>query len=153
MFNAGSKLPHSLRIIIFFLRLSLGLNFFYLGFSTLFNPPLMQQLRERSLGALYDWLGPGGNAGSLATFFGWAFVVIGICLVIGLFTRFAAIAGILLVLFSYLPTFLGTTLAASQFINDQVIVVLCLLVLIFSNAGGYLGVDTFIHIHLSSKHK
>jgi uncharacterized membrane protein YphA (DoxX/SURF4 family) len=149
----GSKLPHSLRLVIFLLRLALGLNFFYLGFSTLFNVSLGRELQERSLGSLYGWLNNPLDTSPLHTYFAWAFLVIGGCLLVGLVTRSAAITGIILTLISFMPNISYATLGASQFINDEVLILICLLILVFSNAGVYLGVDKFIHIHFSSKHK
>lgn len=150
----GSKLPHPLRIIIFFLRLTLGLSFFYLGFSALFNAPLARELSARSLTDLYAWLGTAATATPLATFFAWAFLVIGACLILGLLMRVMAIAGIALTLVGYWPALISAGgLYGSQLVNDEVLVIACLLVLIFSNAGSYLGVDKFIHIHFSARHK
>jgi len=147
------KLPHSLRIIIFFLRLTLGLSFFYLGFSTIFNAPLARELSARSLTDLYAWLGTSATASPLATFFAWSFLVIGACIVLGLLMRPMAVAGIALTFFGYWPALINSHgLYGSQFVNDEVLVIACLLVLVFSNAGTYLGIDKFIHIHLSSKH-
>jgi thiosulfate dehydrogenase [quinone] large subunit len=146
------KLPHSLRVIILLLRLALGLNFFYLGFSAIFNPLLGSQIRAQSFGNLYSWLAatpaPGDWVHPLAQ---WAFLIIGICLMLGLLTRLASIAGIVLTLLSYLPTISYSALSVSQFINDEVIVVICLLIIIFSNAGVYVGLDNFIHIHPPKK--
>jgi thiosulfate dehydrogenase [quinone] large subunit len=145
------KLPHSLRVIILLLRLALGLNFFYLGFSALFSPTLGKTVRAHSFGDLYSWLAAPAAAGSQTAWVQpiaqWAFLIIGICLVLGLLTRLASIAGIILALLSYLPTVSFAAFNASQFISDEVIVVICLLIIIFSNAGAYLGCDTFIHIH------
>lgn len=152
-----SKLPHSLRLVIFFLRLAVGLDLFYLGFSALFNATLVGELGSRSLPDLYTWLNfssaANGSGPSLQLFFQWAFLVIGACLVIGLLTRPMAIVAVAITLWSYLPVIGRSTLTASQFVNDEILVVVCLLVLIFSNAGTYLGVDRFIHIHLFSQHK
>ena len=148
------KLPHSLRVIILFLRIALGLNFFYIGFSVLFNPLLGPQIRAHSFGNLYSWLATAPVAGDwVHPVAQWAFLIIGICLILGLLTRLVSIAGIILTLFSYLPTISYTALSISQFINDEVIVVLCLLIIVFSNAGNYLGCDTFIHIHPPKKAK
>ncbi len=150
------KLPHSLRVIIFLLRVALGLNFFYLGFSALFNPTLGKTVSARSFGNLYAWLATptvasfGQNAW-IQPVAQWAFLVIGICLMFGLLTRLASIGGIALALFSYLPTVSFTAFNVTQFINDEVIVVICLLIIIFSNAGAYLGLDNFIHIHPPAK--
>lgn len=140
----GSKLPHSLRLVIFFLRIALGLDFVYLGLSSLFNHQLEQQVSSRSFTDLYAWIGGTMTSGTLGPVFAWAFLIIGVCLIAGLLTRFAAIVGIALALVGYLPTLTSGVLSISQFVNDEVLVVICLLVLIFSNAGAYLGLDMFI---------
>jgi thiosulfate dehydrogenase [quinone] large subunit len=149
------KLPHSLRVIIFLLRIALGLNFFYLGFSALFNPTLGKTVSARSFGNLYAWLATPaavvGQNGWIQPIAQWAFLIIGICLIIGLLTRLASIAGIALALLSYLPTLSFAAFNVAQFINDEVIVVICLLIIIFSNAGAYLGLDSFIHFHGPTK--
>lgn len=150
------KLPHSLRAIILLLRVVLGLDFFYLGFSALFNPSLGTDIRARSFGNLYTWLaGPmtvgQSNWAWIQPIAQWAFLIIGICLVLGLLTRLASIAGIILALLSYLPTLSFAAFNAVQFINDEVIVVICLLIIIFANAGAYLGLDNFIHFHSPKK--
>jgi uncharacterized membrane protein YphA (DoxX/SURF4 family) len=144
------KLPHSLRVIIFLLRLALGLNFFYLGFSVLFNPGLGKEVRAHSWSDLYTWLSVTGG-GWVHPFAQWAFLIIGACLILGLLTRVMSVAGIVLVLFSYLPTVSYSAISVSQFISDEVIVVICLLIIIFSSAGTYLGLDNFIHFHAPKK--
>jgi len=149
----GSKLPHTLRLIIFLLRLTLGLNFFYLGFTTLFNHPLGTEIGSRSLGNLYAWIGGATGGISLQTFYAWAFLLIGACLILGLATRLAAIAGVVLTLASYAPTITLSTLNPSQFANDAALAVVCLLILIVADAGSYLGLDAFIHIRFFGKHK
>lgn len=151
-FMNGSKLPHTLRLTVLILRIALGVNFFYLGFSALFSPGLEKILSERSLTDFYAWLAIPANSGSLGTFFSWAFLFIGACLIVGLFTRFVSAGAFVLTLFTYIPGMMATPLTLSQFVNDEVIVAACLLVLIFANAGSYLGIDTFIHIHLASRH-
>jgi thiosulfate dehydrogenase [quinone] large subunit len=145
------KLPHSLRVVILLLRVALGLNFFYLGFSVLFNPSLGKEIRAHSFGDLYSWLAASNQTAWLQPVAQWAFLIIGICLVIGLLTRIASIAGIILTLLSYLPTISYSALNLSQFISDEVIVVICLLILIVSGAGTYVGLDNFIHIHPPKK--
>jgi len=64
-----------------------------------------------------------------------------------------SVAGIALILVSFVPNVTLTTLNISQLINDEVLVIVCLLVLVFANAGTNLGIDNFIHIHFSSQHK
>jgi uncharacterized membrane protein YphA (DoxX/SURF4 family) len=146
------KLPHSLRIIIFLLRLALGLNFLYLGLSTVFWSDVREQLGGRSFGDLYAWLAGVSNASSLQTIFAWAFLLIGACLIIGLIVRLASIAGIALVITSIVPNLSYQHLGIGQFVNDGVIAIVCLLLLFVANAGTYLGADQFFHVRLSSKH-
>ena len=150
------KLPHSLRVIILLLRIALGLNFFYLGFSALFSPAIGKEVRAHSFGDLYSWLSAPMTAGAgnwtwIQPVAQWAFLIIGICLVLGLLTRLASIAGIVLALVSYLPTVSFAAFNVAQFISDEVILVICLLIIIFANAGAYIGLDNFIHFHSPKK--
>jgi uncharacterized membrane protein YphA (DoxX/SURF4 family) len=116
------KLPHSLRVIILLLRIALGLQFIYsVPFNAIHTPTQ------------------------------WAFLVIGGCLVIGLLTRLSSIVGIVLILLSYLPTLNYSVLNVAQYVNNDAVLVICLLILIVSNAGNYIGLDSFIHIHPPKK--
>jgi uncharacterized membrane protein YphA (DoxX/SURF4 family) len=145
-------LPHHLRIVIFFLRLALGLNFLYIGIATLFNAAIMKNLHGQSLTGLYAWLSGGMATDPWHIFFAWAFLVIGGCLILGVATRIAAILGIVIVALSYVPA-ISTTTALYDLANIDVIAVLCLLIILFSNAGAYIGLDMFIHVHLPGKQK
>lgn len=144
-----SRLPHSLRLVVFLLRVALGLNFFYVGFTSLFNPALGIQVREHSLASLYDWLGSPGMT-NWAQFVAWIFLIVGVCLMIGLFTRLISLVGIILVIMSYAPTTLSH-LAVFQIVNDELIVLISLMILIFAKAGTYLGMDTFMRFSLRHK--
>ncbi|MDR3581823.1 MAG: DoxX family membrane protein [Candidatus Pacebacteria bacterium] len=146
-----SKLSHSLRIAILLLRIAIGLNFFFFGFAVLFNPSLGKDFRTQSLTNLYSWLAAPAATGWVHPFAQWAFLIIGACLILGLATRIAAIVGIAVTFLSFLPNVSYNALSIEQFINDEVIVIICLLVILLSDAGSYLGVDNFIHI--SFRHK
>ena len=117
----------------------------------LFNPGLGKEIRAHSFGDLYSWLAASNQTAWLQPVAQWAFLIIGICLIIGLLTRIASIAGIVLTLLSYLPTISYSALTLSQFISDEVIVIICLLILFVSGAGSYVGLDNFIHIHPPKK--
>jgi uncharacterized membrane protein len=120
--KGSSKIPHHLRIIILLLRVAIGLNFFYaVAFDKLSNPEQ------------------------------WVFFIVGIFLVFGLVTRIAAITGLAFLIWNYLPTINYSVLNVAHFVNDQVILMLCMLILIFSNAGKYIGLDMFIHIRRPGK--
>ncbi len=160
MFGAQphSKIPHSLRMIIFLLRISLGLSFFYLGFTSLFNPQLGLVLQGRSVPGLYNWLGNLSAAASMTwlhPFAEWAFLVIGALLILGFLTRLSSFAAIILLLASYLPGLnLNYSLSSiAQFINDELVIIICLLLLIAAKAGQYLGFDAFFHFSLRKKNR
>lgn len=149
-FNDG-HIPHSLRLSIFFLRIALGLNFVYLGWTALFDHVLEFNLRGHALNSLYGWLSGPSSISWLPQVAAWAFLIVGICLIIGLFTRIAALVAIIIVLASYLPTISFASFNVAQLINDELIIFFCLLVLVFGKAGQYLGVDKFLR--WSKRHK
>ena len=76
----------------------------------------------------------------------WAFFIIGAFLVLGLLTRIVSIIAIVLLALTFWPSLNFPNVNVTHFVNNQVILMICLLVLIFSNAGKYIGLDAFIHI-------
>jgi uncharacterized membrane protein YphA (DoxX/SURF4 family) len=134
-----------MRITIFFLRLALGIDFFYLGFCALFNQALGRELSSRSIGDLYFLLISPTNAGWLQTFSEWAFLLAGICLIVGLATRVASIGAFILIFAQYLQGIITSAVSPERFVSDEVLVMVCLLILVVSGAGTYLGFDRFIH--------
>ncbi len=152
------KIPHALRFIILMLRVSLGLSFFYLGFTSLFNHQLGLVLKGRSVPGLYNWLGSLGAAASITwlhPFAEWAFLAIGALLVLGFLTRIASLAAIVLLLASYLPglNIYYSLSRIAQLINDELIIIICLLLLIAAKAGQYIGFDAFFHFSLRKKNR
>ena len=146
-----SKIPHSLRSAIFLLRLAIGLNFSYFGFAVLFNPALGKGVRMQSFDNLYSWLSAPTAGGWVQPFAQWAFLIIGICLILGLAVRLTSAIGAAVTLLSFLPNVNYTALNVAQFINDEVILILCLLILFLADAGTYLGLDNFIHVSFRKK--
>ena len=132
-------IPHTLRLIIFFLRVTLGLNFFYIGFTTLFDKALQADIQGRSMSGLYRWLATPSVYSWLHGASEWAFLIIGACLIIGFATRISSLIGLIVVAMSYLPAISFITLNFSQFVNDQLIIFFCLLIIFAANAGTYLG--------------
>lgn len=107
---------------------------------------------------LYNWLGNLSAAASMTwlhPFAQWAFLVIGACLILGFLTRLASFAAIILLLASYLPGInINYSISSiAQFINDELIIIICLLLLIAAKAGRYLGFDAFFHFSLKKKGK
>ena|SRR5581483_4686340 len=140
-----TRIPHSLRLPIFFLRVALGVNFFYVGWTSLFNHGLVDTLRARSLGWLYSWLAaPTPFAGVPSSVFAWILLIVGIVLIIGLFTRLASLIAIALIILSLLTAINFSAFNPTQLVNDEIIALFGLFVLIFSKAGTYLSIDKFI---------
>ena len=152
MLNAnGTRIPHSLRLAAFFLRLAVGVSFFYLGFSTLFNTALAEKLRPESMSGLYDWLASPSGSAWLHPAAQWAFLIIGISLILGFATRLASLIGIALTALAYLPGINFASLSVSQIVNDEAIILFCLIIISLSRAGTYLGLDRFMHFSLRHK--
>jgi uncharacterized membrane protein YphA (DoxX/SURF4 family) len=144
--NPGSKLPHTLRLVVFFLRLALGLDFVNLGLTAIFDPGMRNASNGRSLGDLSAWLATVPKTGAWQTILAWAFLIVGICLILGFVTRLASIAGIVLAIPSLAPSMTLAGIAPARFIGDNIIVVLCLCIIMIARAGEYFGVDRFVHL-------
>ncbi len=150
----GTKLPHALRIPILLLRLILGLNLFYIGWSALFNQPLAKELRARSMGDLYAWIGSAtGGLPWLHVIAPWALMIIGACILLGFLTRIASGLGIFLLLFTSFPGLASLSINVYQFVNDAALAAVCLLILFTTNAGKYVGIDAFFHVKFTPKNK
>ena len=145
------KASHPLRLVLFFLRVAVGLNFFYFGFGTLFNPALAETLKQKPLGGLYAWLNSSTSVPWAHPFAAWIFMGLGICLILGFATRLAALLGIAMIVWEYLPFINFSHLNALVALNDQAIILLCLLTLFFGKAGSYLGLDRFFRFSLWGK--
>jgi uncharacterized membrane protein YphA (DoxX/SURF4 family) len=147
-----TRIPHSLRLAIFFLRLVLGVNFFYLGWTTLFNRSLAASLHGQTLSNLYAWLARATPIASIpSAVFAWIFLIIGACVILGLFTRLASIVAIALILASWLPTISFSSFNPAQLVNGELIALFSFFILIFGKAGNYFGLDNMLHISMRKK--
>jgi thiosulfate dehydrogenase (quinone) large subunit len=84
---------------------------------------------------------------------------IGLGLIVGLFTRFAALAGALMILLFYLcnPPFIGYYYSIPMegsylIVNKNLVEMAALLVIAFTYSGRYLGLDRILHGLLSRRH-
>ena len=151
-------LPYSSKqlSILVLLRVVIGWHIFYEGLSKLLNP------NWSSMGYLLD------SKGLFAGFFyalasnpsllktvdvlnTWGLLIIGLCLIIGLFEKLASIGGIILIGLYYLshPPFIGYSYAApgegSYFvINKNVIELVALSVNLYFPNSRIIGVDRFL---------
>lgn len=143
--HTETRTPHALRLAIFFLRLAVGLNFFYFGWSALFNRNLAMELSSRSLGWLSHWLNsPAPLASIPANVFAWIFLAAGLMIVAGLFTRLASFVAIVVIVASLLSAIDIANFSLTQLVNDEVVTLFALLVIIFGKAGTYFGLDKFL---------
>lgn len=142
-----TKIPHSLRLAIFFLRVILGLNLFALGFSRVFKSSIASGfIGVDSFSNLRYLMASSLSASTASAFVSWSLIIIGACLTIGLMTRFMSLFGMVLTVLSYLTGFNLIKLTMSQLINDQVVAFICLFIFILTRAGEYVGLDKFVHL-------
>ena len=138
------------------LRVAIGWHFLYEGIVKLMNP------NWSSLGYLMDSKGlfegmfhaMAGNAGVLNVmdFFNvWGLVLIGAGLIVGLFTRVAAISGIVLLAFYYLshPAIIGVSYAIPSegsylWVNKNLIELIALWVIVLFPTWKNIGMDRFL---------
>ncbi len=150
MFQHTPRAPHTLRFVTFVLRVALGVYLFYFGL----NHPslLLEKLRENALtSGLYASLSAPHNISGSTIASQWIFFVIGVCLAVGLMTRIASWAGIVIMGLIYASNINLSHISVPQLVNEELIVILSLLVIIFSKAGRYLGLDKVMHFSLWRK--
>lgn len=138
------------------LRVALGWNFFYEGLAKLIDPDWT------SMGYLLDskWIFAGifhsmalnGTVLSIVDFMNiWGLILIGLGLMLGLFTQLSAIAGMVLLAFYYLshPPLAGLGYIIPSegnylIINKTLIEFFAMCVLYLFPTGKYIGIDRFI---------
>ena len=151
------KLSRGPMIAITVLRVVVGWHFLYEGIAKLTAPSwsaagYMKQARGpfaelfRSLASQPTLL---ANADLITM---WGLTIVGVCLVLGLFTRLASLAAIGFILLFYLcnPPFVGYFYSipteGSYLIVNKNLVELCALVVIFATGSGrFAGLDRILH--------
>jgi uncharacterized membrane protein YphA (DoxX/SURF4 family) len=135
------------------LRIVIGWHFLYEGVTKIFNPewsarPFLEGSRW-IFGDIFRWLASGETGMKIidiANEYGLA--LIGLALILGLFTRIASWSGALLLLFYYLayPPFAGFAYGAVSegnylVVNKNLIELFALVLLAITQAGSYFGFD------------
>jgi len=144
-------------IAITVLRVAVGWHFLYEGIAKLTSPSwsaagYLKQARG-PLADLFKWLASQPNLlanADLITM--WGLTIVGVLLIVGLFTRLASLAGIGFILLFYLcnPPFVGYFYSipteGSYLIVNKNLVELCALVVIFATGSGrFAGLDRIVH--------
>jgi thiosulfate dehydrogenase (quinone) large subunit len=140
--NRGTK------IVILLLRVALGVLFVYSGISKLMDPDwsaagFLQS--AQTLPRLYDFFASDTNIQWVNFLNQWGQIAIGAALVLGLFVRWAAYAGVLMMVLYYLPGLHFPYVGQHGYLVDEhIIYIFVLLLLAQLRAGQYIGLDRLL---------
>jgi thiosulfate dehydrogenase (quinone) large subunit len=151
------KLSRSALIAITVLRVIVGWHFLYEGIAKLTSPTWSAAGYMRAsrgpFAEFFRWIASQPqllDRANLITMYGLA--IVGVLLILGLFTRLAAIAGIGFVLLFYLcnPPFVGyfysiPTEGSYLIVNKNLVEVCALVVILLTRSGLFAGLDRILH--------
>jgi len=135
------------KIFLVLLRIALGWLFFYAGYTKLINPEWSAAgflSGATSFSGLYSWLGQAPNIVWVDFLNQWGLTLIGVSLIFGIFTRFASIAGVLLMALYYFPGLDFPHVDHGFLVDDHIIYILVLLVFYKTRAGEQFGLDAYL---------
>lgn len=151
------KLSRSAMIAITVMRVIVGWHFLYEGIAKLtsssWSAAGYMRASRGPFSALFKWIA--GNpqmldSANLITMYG--LTIVGVLLILGLFTRLAAIGGIAFVLLFYLcnPPFVGyfytiPTEGSYLIVNKNLVEVCALAVILLTRSGLFAGLDRILH--------
>ena len=151
--------------VLVILRFLIGWHLFYEGIAKLLNPNWSSAgfLSESKwiLSGFSDWIISNTGVLHVVDFLNtWGLIAIGAGLIVGLFTRIAAISGVILLFMYYFnnPPLIGLEyLIPSEgnylIVNKTLIEAVTLLVLVFFPTGKFIGLDFFIDRFMKRKIK
>ncbi len=136
------------KISLVLLRVSLGWVMFYGGITKIVNPEWSATgyiAGAKSFVWFYQWLLNSDILPVVNFLNAWGLTLLGVSLIAGLFVRWSAPAGIVLMLLYYFVVFDFPYAGTSSFIVDQhIIYSLLLLFFVYSHAGRVWGLDYFL---------
>jgi len=137
-----------MRYALLFLRLIAGWYFFYAGFSKIINPAWDASgyiESAKTFPGFFSWLALPQNVEWVNFLNEWGLTFVGAALILGVFTRFAALAGALMLFLYYLPILNFPHVGAHGYIvDDHIFAIAALFVLAVSSAGRFWGVDSYL---------
>ena len=136
------------------LRLSMGWLFFYAGFSKIINPEWTAAgylQNANTFPELFAAMAQPGIIEIVNILNEWGLLLVGVGLLLGLFTRIAAFGGVILMVLYYLPVLNFPHVAHGYLVDDHIIYMAALFVLIAVNAGHYFGLDRYLKILCKKK--
>jgi thiosulfate dehydrogenase [quinone] large subunit len=134
------------KVTLLLLRVSLGWIFLYAGISHLTNPNFSKAVagylgNAQILHGFFSWLASPSFLPALTPLNAWGLTIIGICVILGLFTRVASILGALLMLAYYLPLGILHPNEHALIVDEHVVYMAGFLVLALFRAGRAYGLD------------
>src|SRR5512139_4013991 len=152
------KLSRGAMLAITVLRVFIGWHFLYEGIAKLSSPSwsaagYMKQARGPFAG-LFRWLAAQPNLlanADLITM--WGLTIVGVLMILGLFTRLASLGGIGFILLFYLcnPPFVGyfysiPTEGSYLVVNKNLVELGALVVILVTGSGRFAGLDRILHL-------
>jgi thiosulfate dehydrogenase (quinone) large subunit len=131
-------------ITLFLLRVSLGWYMFYAGITKVLDPEWSAAgylKGAKLLPELYLWFTSPGILPIVNFLNEWGLTLLGLSLILGIFVRFSAPLGAMLMLLYYIPLGIIHPDAHSFIVDDHVIYGLLLIYLASINAGKVWGLD------------
>lgn len=133
------------KISLFLLRISLGWLFLYAGITKLLDPAWSAAGYiggAQTFVSFYTWLGSASILPFVNMLNMWGLTLIGLSLIIGLWVRWGALAGMLIMLLYYFPILAFPYVGEHSFIvDDHIIYLFGLAVLATFHAGRVWGID------------
>ena len=151
--------------VLVILRFLIGWHLLYEGIAKLLNPNWSSAgfLSESKwiLSGFSDWIISNSGVLHVVDFLNtWGLIAIGAGLIVGLFTRIAAISGVVLLFMYYFnnPSLIGLEYAMPSegnylIVNKTLIEAVTLLVFVFFPTGKFIGIDVFIDRFMKRKIK
>ena len=151
------KFPRSAMIAITLLRVIVGWHFLYEGIAKLTSPTWSavgyMKVSRGPFAEFFRWIASQPHLldnANLVTMYG--LTVVGVLLMLGLFTRLAALGGIAFVLLFYLcnPPFVGyfysiPTEGSYLIVNKNLVELCALIVILVTGSGRFAGLDRLVH--------
>ena len=143
-------------IAITVLRVLVGWHFLYEGLSKLTAPAFtaagyLKQAKGPLAGAFHSLANSPDMLANANLITMWGLAIVGACLILGLFTRLASLAGIAFVLMFYLaaPPWIGyfyaiPTEGSYLIVNKNLVEVAALAVIFFTGSGRFAGLDRIL---------
>ena len=134
------------KVTLFLLRISLGWYMFYAGITKVLDPnwSAVGYLKgAKLLPGLYAWFASPAVLPIINFVNEWGLTLLGVSLILGIFVRYSAPLGALLMLLYYIPLGIIHPDAHSMVVDDHIIFILTLIYFMFADAGKTWGLDGY----------